>query len=160
MQATPVTQVWLAAPEESAAVAGLLVEFRNWWGRATPTDATFRASVDRLMRGRDVEFLLGSVGERSEAVGVCQLRYRFSVWYAAEDCWLEDLFVGESARRSGLGAALVEAALERARVRGCARVDLDVNERNAAALALYERFGFSAASGPGAGRMLLMRLRL
>ena len=159
MQAAPVTQVWLAAPEESAAVAGLLLEFRNWWGRAKPPDATFRASVDRLMRGLDAEFLLGSVGDRSEAVGVCQLRYRFSVWYGAEDCWLEDLFVGESARRSGLGAALLDAALVRARERRCARVDLDVDERNVAALALYERFGFSAASGLGGGRTLLMRLR-
>ena len=37
---------------------------------------------------------------------------------------------------AGLSAALVEAALRRARDRGCGRVELDVNEGNAPAAAL------------------------
>ncbi len=156
------TRVWRAEREECGAVAGLLVEFRDWWGRTAPSDASFHASVDRLMAGTDAEFLLGSAGGggAAAAAGVCQLRFRFSVWHAAEDCWLEDLFVREAARRSAGGAGLVEAALERARSRGCACVELDVDEGNRAALALYERFGFSAAPAPGAGRYLLMRRRL
>ena len=154
------TRVWPAAPGESSAVAGLLVEFRDWWGRAEPPAESFRASVDRLIGDPDSEFLLGSAGPDGAPSGVCQLRFRFSVWHAAEDCWLEDLFVREEARRCGLGGALVEAALERARARGCARVELDVNEENRAALALYERLGFSAAPEPGAGRSLLMRRSL
>jgi len=48
---------------------------------------------------------------------VCQLRYRFAVWTGAEDCCLEDLFVEADARGSGVGRALVEAAMERARGR-------------------------------------------
>ena len=78
----------------------------------------------------------------------------------ADDCWLEDLFVEEDARGSGLGRALVEAALERARERGCARMELDVNEANAAALALYESLGFDSWSDPPGGRNLFMRRRL
>ena len=140
-------------------MAGLLVEFRDWWGRSLPSDESFAASVDRLMDSPDTEFLLGSAGGGAPA-GVCQLRFRFSVWHATEDCWFEDLFVREQARRSGLGGALVEAALERARERGCARVELDVNEANRAARALYERFGFSGPAEPGAGRALLLRCRL
>ena len=142
------------------AVTGLLVEFRDWWGRATPSSASFRSSVDRLIGDPDTEFLLASAARDAAPAGVRQLRFRFSVWHAAQDCWLEDLFVREAARGAGLGAALVEAALERARARGCARVELDVNEQNRTALALYERLGFSAAPEPGAGRSLLMRLRL
>ncbi|MDQ4049912.1 MAG: GNAT family N-acetyltransferase [Actinomycetota bacterium] len=151
--------MWRAEPEEAADVADLLIEFRDWWGRAAPSAESFLASVERLMAAPDAEFLLGASGDGAPA-GVCQLRFRFSVWHAAEDCWLEDLFVCEGARRSGLGAALVEAALDRARERGCARVELDVNEENRAALALYEAFGFSAAPAPGGGRTLLMRRRL
>jgi ribosomal protein S18 acetylase RimI-like enzyme len=81
------------------------------------------------------------------------------VWTAAPDCWLEDLFVAEPARRSGLGAALVEAAIERARERGCRRVELDTNEDNAAALALYHRFGFSERS-KGEDRSLFLGVKL
>jgi GNAT superfamily N-acetyltransferase len=98
------------------------------------------------MERTDTEFLLASAGEDSPPEGVCQLRFRFSVWTASDDCWLEDLFVSGAARGKGVGAALVEAAIERARVRGCRRIELDTAEDNANALRLYERFGFSTTS--------------
>jgi ribosomal protein S18 acetylase RimI-like enzyme len=133
-----------------------MIGFRNWWQREEPDDAAFEAGVARLLSDPNTEFLLGG----DPAVGVCQLRYRFAVWTGTEDCCLEDIFVEERARGSGLGRALAEAALERARVRGCARVELDVNDANAAALALYESLGFESWSDPPGGRNLLMRRRL
>ena len=45
-------------------------------------------------------------------------------------------------RRLGLGAKLVEMAIERARSRGCDVVTLDTNERNLGAIAFYKRLGF------------------
>ena len=91
---------------------------------------------------------------------MCQLRYRFGVWLGTPDCWLEDLFVRESARGRGMGRALAEAAIARARERGCRRIELDVNDANPAALALYEALGFSAWVERAGGQNLLMRLRL
>ena len=85
-----------------------------------------------------------------------QLRFRFSVWKASPDAWLEDLFVHENARRSGVGDALVTLAIERATERGARRIELDCNEHNAGALALYERHGFSARSKGGPGRDLFL----
>ena len=143
-------RVWRAEPDEAGTVAGLIREFGDWFGNSAPTRDQIRASVDRIMAGADGEFLLGAVDDSAEAAGVCQLRFRWSVWKSGEDCWLEDLFVREEARRSGLGRALVDAALERARERGCRRIELDVSERNAAALALYEACGFELDwKGPG-----------
>src|SRR4051794_41757847 len=118
------------------------------------------ATVERLIEQPDVDCLLASVDEDSPPAAVCQLRYRLSVWTAAPDCWLEDLFVAEPARRAGLGAALVAAALQRARERGCRRVELDTNETNDAALALYHRFGFSERSKGDEGRDLFLGVRL
>lgn len=149
--------VWRARPDEAEAVAALLVDFRNWWGRDTPTVASFEAGVRRLIADPSTEYLLGALEQGVEPDGVCQLRFRYGLWHAAEDCWLEDLFVRDRARGRGLGRALSEAALARARKRGCARVELDVNEANPAALALYEALGFSALSDPPGGRNLLMR---
>jgi GNAT superfamily N-acetyltransferase len=146
----------LATEEDADDVARLMIGFRNWWQRDEPDDASFEAGVRRLLSDPNTEFLLG--GEH--AAGVCQLRYRFAVWTGSEDCWLEDVYVEEPARGTGLGRALVEAALERARERGCARVELDVNAANPVALALYESLGFESWSDPPGGRNLLMRRRL
>ena len=150
--------MWVAEPAEAASVAALLGEFRDWWGRSWPPLEVLSAGVERLMREGGAEYLLAARAGEPAPAGVCQLRFRWGVWHGAEDCWLEDLYVRDGARGAGLGSALVEAALERARARGCARVELDVNEANPEAVALYERFGFSALADPPGGRNLLMRL--
>jgi ribosomal protein S18 acetylase RimI-like enzyme len=64
------------------------------------------------------------------------------VWLEGEDCELEDIYVSEAARGAGLGRALVGLAIERARARGCGRIQLDVRETNEAGIALYRAAGF------------------
>lgn len=147
--------VWVAGLGDAPRVAGLMGEFRDWMGRDRPSDADLRASVERLLADPDSEYLLASSSGAGQPGGVCQLRYRYGVWHSADDCWLEDLFVSERARGAGLGAALVGAAIDRARARGCRRVELDADSDNDAAVALYERLGFSAATASGATRLLL-----
>jgi GNAT superfamily N-acetyltransferase len=147
---------WLASEAELDEATRLLAEFRDWFGKSVPGDEEMRASVARIHAG-DGEFLLGALD--GEPVGVCQVRYRWSVWASAEDAWLEDVFVREAARGNGLGRALVHAAIERARERGCRRIELDVDEANAPALALYRSLGFSGELKAEA-RSLLLGLRL
>jgi ribosomal protein S18 acetylase RimI-like enzyme len=150
-------RVWRAAPDEAPAVAALLAGFRDHLGYDFPDDASVLASVERIIVRDDAEYLLASAGG-GPADGVVQVRYRWSVWWAAEDCWLEDLYVRAEARGTGVGRALTEAVLDRARARGCGRVELDVNSENPAALALYRSLGFE--TGKTGGQDLLMRLRL
>ena len=148
--------VRLATEKDAAEVARLMIGFRDWWSRTKPSDAAFEAGVRRLLGDPNTDFLLAG----DPPAGVCQLRYRYSIWTESHDCWLEDIFVEEAARGSGLGRALVEAAFERARERGCARMELDVNEANSGAVKLYESLGFDSWSDPPGGRNLLMRRRL
>jgi GNAT superfamily N-acetyltransferase len=156
MSTRTMARAWIARPEEAEAVAGLLVAFRDHMGLDWPSENAFLASVERLLDGRDMDFLLAVPDEDAAPAGVLQLRFRFSVWKAAPDAWLEDLFVSEDARRAGVGDALVTLAIERAVERGAKRIELDCNERNAGALALYERHGFSARSKGGEGRDLFL----
>jgi ribosomal protein S18 acetylase RimI-like enzyme len=141
-----VSEVWPARVDQAAEVTRLLIAFRDWLGEDRPDDAAFAASVAQLLTDPSTEFLLGSVAAGTPASGVCQLRFRHSVWTSSPDCWLEDLYVEADARGRGLGRALVELAFERAGARGARRIELDTNEDNGAAIALYESLGFSASS--------------
>lgn len=144
---SPGPQVWLAGPHEAETVARLLVGFRDHLGYRWPSQNAFLAGVETLLdQPQTTDFLLGSPDADSPPAAVCQLRYRFGIWRAGTDCWLEDLFVHEAARGTGLGRATMVRALERARERGAKRVQLDANESNPRALALYESLGFSCTS--------------
>jgi GNAT superfamily N-acetyltransferase len=182
-------RTWLAEPHEAETVARLLIAFRDHLALGVPTpggrdgfsqgglaapaggrrapegapwpsDNAILAAVERLIEDPQTEYLLAAPDEDSPPAGVIQLRYRFSVWTAAPDCWLEDLFVSADARRSGCGEALVSLALERAALRGCRRIELDTNEGNEPALALYRRMGFSEHSKTSDARDIFLGRRI
>ena len=133
-----------ATPADAADVARLLCGFRDHGGWDWVADQTIAGTVERLIDDPDTVYLLAG----DPPAGVCQLRFRLSVWTGVEDCWLEDLYV--ESRGEGLGTALVEAALDVARERGCKRVELDVSDDNPRARALYERLGFAEKLGGAA----------
>jgi GNAT superfamily N-acetyltransferase len=133
-----VSEVRVAAgPEDAAVVASLLMAFRDWMGYAPPEVETVPATVATLIEDPNTVYLLAG------DAGFAQLRFRLSAWTGVEDCWLEDVFVRESARGTGVGRALVEKCLAVARERGCTRVELDVQSDNLSARALYASVGFS-----------------
>lgn len=148
--------MWIADLDEAETIAGLLVEFRDHMGKDWPSDNAFLAVVEKLLENGGAEFLLGAPHADAPPSGVVQLRYRLSVWTASDDCWLEDLYVRENARGSGLGRALVERAAARASERGCRRIELDVAVENEVARRLYAAAGFAGKS-EGEGDLFLQR---
>jgi ribosomal protein S18 acetylase RimI-like enzyme len=152
-------RVWQATEDDIEAVSRLIAAFRDWWGKDEPPLDQIRHTATLLLADPNTEFLLAAPAEDHDPAGVCQLRYRLSVWTGADDCWLEDLYVEDAARGAGLGQALVAESLERARARGCRRIELDVNEQNTDALAFYERLGFTTEPKPP-GRTLFVSRRL
>ena len=153
-------RVWLAEPHEAETVAALLVAFRDELGYSWPSANAFLAGVEKLIDDRNTDYVLGATHDDAPPAGVAQMRFRHGLWRAGGDCLVEDLYVAPGARRSGLARAMMSFALKRARERGCRRAELDVNERNAAALALYEGLGFSASANAYGARDLYMRLHL
>ncbi|HEY6761284.1 MAG TPA: GNAT family N-acetyltransferase [Baekduia sp.] len=149
-------RAWKAGPDEAETVARLMVAFRDHLGLDWPSDNAFLAGVERLMDDRDTDFILAAADDDSPPSGIAQLRYRMGIWRAGRDCLIEDVFVQDPARGRGVGRALLDFATERAVARGCRRMELDVNESNTAALALYESFGFTS----GSPRDLYMRRHL
>ena len=153
-------RVWVAGRDEAETVGRLLVAFRNHLGIDWPSDNAFLAGVERLIEDPHTRYVLGAPDDDSPPAGVAQVRFRYGIWWAAEDALLEDLFVAESARGSGLGRALLDRVVELARERGCRRVELDVNDNNEAALALYRSVGFGNRDDRYGGDNLFMRLHL
>jgi GNAT superfamily N-acetyltransferase len=93
--------------------------------------------------------------------GYLQQRYRYSLWTQALQADIEDLFVVPTVRRQGIGAALIDFAIDQAKSNGCKQISVDTNERNAEALSLYAKLGFSGESPRwGGGRRVLLRQRL
>jgi ribosomal protein S18 acetylase RimI-like enzyme len=142
-------EVRVAQPSDAPVVAELMSAFRNHIGRSEPSDAEVLSTIQQLLHDPQTEFLLAG------SVGVCQLRYRLSVWTATEDCWLEDLYVNDEARGTGVGRALIETAFERARARGCRRIQLDVADDNSRAIDVYRAAGFGT---DGDTRLITRRL--
>lgn len=57
----------------------------------------------------------------------------------------DDVGVAQSERGNGTGAAMMRWAIERARERGCALVQLTTDKRRGDAHRFYRRFGFVAS---------------
>jgi ribosomal-protein-alanine N-acetyltransferase len=66
-------------------------------------------------------------------------------WYVVDEAEIANLAVGDDVRRAGVGARLLDHALDIARERRCQVVFLEVRESNAAARALYASRGFEVA---------------
>ena len=154
------THTWRATVDDAADVARLLIAFRDHNGYDWPPDSVFTDGVQQLLSDADTEFLLAAPAEDEPPAGVAQLRFRWGIWRNGGDCLVEDVFVEQGARGTGAGRALMDLASERARERGCTRMELDASEENEAALALYRSFGFTERSAPDKPRDLYLRRHL
>ncbi|WP_307835848.1 GNAT family N-acetyltransferase [Phycicoccus sonneratiae] len=138
------TRVALATAPETLALAGrLLHEFNTAYDDPTPGADALATRLAELVAAGDTDVLLG------DEHGVAVVRYRPSLWSAADEAYLAELWVDPSVRRTGLGRALLRAALERARERGCDLLDLATSEDDPEARSLYESEGLHATEGAG-----------
>jgi GNAT superfamily N-acetyltransferase len=103
--------------------------------RATPESLRAQLGAERP----PFECLLAEEGGR--AVGFALFFPTFSTWEGRPGLYLEDLFVLEEARGSGVGRALLGALARIAVERGYGRLELAALDWNAPAIGFYERLG-------------------
>lgn len=77
------------------------------------------------------------------AIGIAYLSFAWSIEYGGSAARLEELYVVPAWRARGVGALLLQAALERATSFGCSVVELEVQEGHERAGNLYARHGFA-----------------
>jgi GNAT superfamily N-acetyltransferase len=76
-------------------------------------------------------------------VGFVDVEFRQRLNFLSPQAWVPDLVVSERVRRRGVGRALLAAAEERARERGCWGMTLESATWRIESHAFYERVGWS-----------------
>ena len=105
---------------------------------SVPDDAANLRFFRRFVAPSEDGLLLGAwVGE--DLVGFACLYWTFSSTHATEIALMNDLFVAEGQRGSGIGFALIEAAAEAARQRGLRSLEWLTAVDNHRAQRLYDR---------------------
>lgn len=123
-----------------AAVAQLFDAYRQFYEQAPDAALALQFITERFARQESV--LLVAEAADKTLVGFCQLYPSFCSVEARPIYVLYDLFVAPTARQSGAGRALMQAAEARARADGKARMDLTTAKTNHKAQALYESLGW------------------
>src|SRR5262249_56740082 len=105
--------------------------------RITAPQETYDATWARLHDPNEPMWLLGGYVD-GKLLGIVHYIYHRSCWTIGDYCYLQDLFVAESARKRGLGHALIEAGDQAARAAGAGRVPLLTAQANAVPRGLYD----------------------
>jgi ribosomal protein S18 acetylase RimI-like enzyme len=144
-------QIRLARAADASVFGSLLQAFNAEFGDPTPSAEVIAERAAPLIESGEVTVLFAGEGPE----GFAQLRFRPSLYTGALDAYLEELYVVPERRGQGLGRALLEAAMEHARQRGAAHIDLGTSEADVAARALYESAGFTNREGDPDGPTML-----
>ena len=132
MSAIHVRQAVLA---DLDAVADLFDHYRQFYGQHSDLAAARAFLKARFEHGESTIFLAESEGQ---ALGFTQLYPSFSSVSMARVFVLNDLFVATTARRHGVGQALLNAAAVHAKQLGAVRLSLTTAVDNVTAQSLYE----------------------
>lgn len=141
-----------AGPDDAEAVGRLLHDFNTEYEDPTPGPHALAERIRELVAGGDTRVLLAGAGPDGLAV----LRLRPSLWSAARECYLAELYVVPALRGRGIGRALLEAAIALAREEGADHMDLGTSEDDVAARKLYERCGFTRHEGGPGGPLMFV----
>ena len=130
----PITE---ARPDEMALVRDLFEEyeqflgfdlcFQNFQAELDSLPGAYGPPTGALLLAREKEQVIGCVGLRAIEPGVCEMKR---------------LYLRSEARGKGLGMALCQAVIERARSLGYNRMKLDTVSKLEKAIELYRSLGF------------------
>lgn len=133
----------IAGLEDVDSIGRLLHDFNREFNEPTPSASALADRFQSLLAGGDTFVLLAGHGPDGLAV----LRCRMAIWSKGLECHLAELYVVPTFRRTGIGWALMNAALHEAQQRGADTMDIGVDEPDEAARSLYESLGFSHRPG-------------
>jgi GNAT superfamily N-acetyltransferase len=141
LSATP--RIREAGVDDAAVIFSLIVELATYERAADRVVGSAELLAHALFGARPVaEAVIAEVDD--EPAGLALFYPTFSTWLCAPGMWLEDLYVRERHRRSGVGAALMSHLAALAVTRGYGRLEWAVLSWNDPAIGFYEGLGAEA----------------
>jgi len=140
----PDIDVRLATERDAATIHSLIVEL----GRATGLRQKVTSKPEHFLRhgsGDRPAFQAFLAECDGKALGLCLFFYSFSSWRGELGVYVQDLFVSDDARGSGLGRRLITETARLAKGRGATYLRLSVARENMAAQKFYRSIGMSEA---------------
>ena len=128
-----------ATAGDAAAIAPLFDAYRAFFTGGNRLEESRAFLEKRIARDESVVFV---AREGEEAVGFIQLYPLWSSWYCRRIWFLSDLYVKESARKSGIGRKLVERVVELARETKASSVMVELPRSEPHLEEFYRRLGF------------------
>ena len=105
-----------------------------------------RKDIARKLRVQRELFLVGVDGDRIAGT--------LMAGYEGHRGWINYLAVDPERRRRGFARVLMAAAEERLRALGCPKINLQIRNDNADAIAFYRRIGFAEDASVSMGKRL------
>jgi GNAT superfamily N-acetyltransferase len=133
-----------ALADDWAEVARLLAELGRPDVRGRDDEHEHRQAYERYLAAPESVALVAV--EEDRVVGFVDLEFRERLNFSAPQAWIPDLIVTEESRSRGAGKALLAAAEDRARERGCFALTLESATWRERAHAFYQREGMRHVS--------------
>jgi GNAT superfamily N-acetyltransferase len=142
--AGPASELDIRAPHDSELdeLTALLIAQLREHDNALPDAALGRATAGLARRPQRGQFLIAREG--NVLLGFAALSYLWTLERGGRAAWLDELYVVPQRRGEGIGARLLDAALQTAQAAGALAVDLEIETGHERAATLYRRAGFAA----------------
>lgn len=127
--------------------AGDEAEWRRLWTgylkfyESSVSEEVYRTSFARLLSPNAHEYSGLIALADGQTIGLTHYLFHRHMWRIENTCYLQDLFVDETARGLGAGRALIEAVYAAADAAGCPSVYWTTQHFNSDARKLYDRIG-------------------
>lgn len=126
-------------PEDRPVWEELARGYKSFY-RTPTTDAQYEATWEQMQNASSGFHGLGAYLDAPDGslIGITHYLFHSAFWYG-DCCYLQDLFVAETARGQGAARALIERVAEIAKGRGATRLYWTTQDHNARARALYDK---------------------
>ena len=137
----------IATPDDVPAIRRMIRELAEYEREPEVVKTTPEQLHDALFGPDAVAWALIALDADGDPAGFALWYRSFSTWEGTPGIYLEDLFVSDSQRGSGLGRALLSALASIVVHRGWTRLEWSVLRWNADAIAFYDAIGGQPLDG-------------